>query len=80
MMGETRNIPPLMVGLIFLAVGTKIYLIINFFKAREEFNFRELNLSSSNIFDATVCLPLPWTLFDELIYREPIEIASEGIV
>ncbi|XP_066143059.1 sodium/potassium/calcium exchanger Nckx30C-like isoform X3 [Euwallacea fornicatus] len=79
--GQTFGIPPEVMGLTFLAAGTSIPdLITSVIVARKGFGDMAVSSSvGSNIFDVTVGLPVPWLLFG-IIYREPVEVNSTGMV
>ncbi|KAG5675144.1 hypothetical protein PVAND_005072 [Polypedilum vanderplanki] len=68
-------------GLTFLAAGTSIPdLITSVIVARKGFGDMAVSSSvGSNIFDVTVGLPVPWLIYG-IIYGEPVEVSSEGMV
>lgn len=79
--GQTVGIAPEVMGLTFLAAGTSIPdLITSVIVARKGFGDMAVSSSvGSNIFDVTVGLPVPWLIF-AIIYREPVEVNSSGMV
>ncbi|KAL7044326.1 hypothetical protein ACKWTF_001882 [Chironomus riparius] len=79
--GDTANIPPEIMGLTLLAAGTSIPdLITSVIVARKGFGDMAVSSSvGSNIFDVTVGLPVPWLIYG-IIYGEPVEVSSEGMV
>merc|ERR1739848_602980 len=79
--GEAFDIPPEIMGLTFLAVGTSIPdLITSVIVARKGFGDMAVSSSvGSNIFDVTVGLPFPWLLYT-IVFQEHITVSAKGMV
>ncbi|XP_073327895.1 sodium/potassium/calcium exchanger 2-like [Pagrus major] len=80
--GETIGISEEIMGLTILAAGTSIPdLITSVIVARKDLG--DMAVSSSvgkNIFDITVCLPLPWLLYSVIHGLASVAVSSDGLL
>lgn len=78
--GEIFNIPPNLMGLIFLSAGTSVPdLLTSVLVARKGFGDMAVSSSiGSNIFDICVGLPIPW-IIKTLIDGKALEVGSDGL-
>ncbi|XP_068168188.1 sodium/potassium/calcium exchanger 1-like [Antennarius striatus] len=79
--GETIGISEEIMGLTILAAGTSIPdLITSVTVARKGLGDMVVSSSvGSNIFNITVCLPVPWLLYSAIHGMAPVAVSSNGI-
>merc|ERR1719384_1700657 len=79
--GDTLNIPLVVMGLTFLAAGTSIPdLLSSVIVARQGHGDMAVSSSiGSNIFDILVGLPIPWLLFSAVNNGKPIKVGADGL-
>jgi len=81
--GDTLQIPTVVMGLTFLAAGTSIPdLLSSVIVAKQGYGDMAVSSSiGSNIFDVTVGLPLPWLLY--IIYHHDgrsVYVSADGLI
>jgi len=78
--GDALGIPSSIMGLTILAIGTSVPdLLESVIVAKQGKGDMAVSSSlGSNIFDATVGLPLPWLLYN-LAYQQPVEVGTDGL-
>ncbi|XP_057691748.1 sodium/potassium/calcium exchanger 2-like isoform X2 [Corythoichthys intestinalis] len=79
--GETFSIPAEIMGLTVLAAGTSIPdIITSVIVARKGLgDMATASLVGNNIFNITICLPLPWLLYSLIHGLLPVAVNSDGL-
>jgi len=75
--GDTMGVPPVIMGLVFLAAGTSVPdLLSSMIVAKQGLGDMAVSSSiGSNIFDVLIGLPLPWALY-AIIYGRPVTVVA----
>jgi sodium/potassium/calcium exchanger 2 len=80
--GDTMGVPPVIMGLIFLAAGTSVPdLFSSVIVAKQGLGDMAVSSSiGSNIFDVLVGLPLPWSLYSITYGKPMVVVAGDTLV
>jgi sodium/potassium/calcium exchanger 2 len=75
--GDTLGVPPVIMGLVFLAAGTSVPDLLSSMIVAKQ-GLADMAVSSSigsNIFDVLIGLPLPWSLY-AIMYKRPVTVVA----